>query len=184
MEKLKRAQDQELKDKENQIADLTRAHERKLKEKEDQLAVMARAQALSNQRAIAAEAAMNDFLANPLAGMSVPGSPNDAKIQQLQKQIDEDKLFKGLMVNKLAKVNEEKDAEVADLKQELAKLKELLANMEAQASLRATLPQVAPTPEIPAYMEPVDLELPTQSGPVEDTLTEEELDYSVGQATH
>ena len=71
VEKLKRAQDQELKDKENQIADLTRAHERKLKEKEDQLAVMARAQALSNQRAIAAEAAMNDFLANPLAGMSV-----------------------------------------------------------------------------------------------------------------
>ena len=85
------------------------------------------------------------------------------------------------MVNKLAKVNEEKDAEVAELKKELAKLKELLANMEAQAALRATLPQVAPTPEIPAYMEPVDLELPTQSGPVEDTLTEEELDYSVGR---
>lgn len=141
--------------------------------------MMAKAQSLSNQRAITAEAAMNEFLANPLAGMALPGSPQDAKIQQLQRQIDEDKLFKGLMVNKLTKITEEKDAEVAELKKELTKLKDLLANMEAQAAIREAQPQVAATPEIPSYMEPADLELPGPSGPIEDTLTEEEMDYSV-----
>ena len=89
-------------------------YEQQLKEKEAQLVVMAKAQSLSNQRAITAEAAMNEFLANPLAGMAFPGSPHDAKIQQLQRQIDEDKLFKGLMVNKLTKITKEKEVEVAE----------------------------------------------------------------------
>ena len=81
LEKLKSKHEQQLKEKNDQLVEMARAHEQQLKEKDNQLAVMARAQTLSNQRAINAEAAMNDFLANPLVGMSLPGSPNDAKIQ-------------------------------------------------------------------------------------------------------
>ena len=71
----------QLTEKDIALEKLTSTYEQKLKEKEAQLVVMAKAQSLSNQRAITAEAAMNEFLANPLAGMALPGSPQDAKIQ-------------------------------------------------------------------------------------------------------
>ena len=64
------------------------------------------------------------------------------------------------MINKLTKIIEEKNAEVAELKKELTKLNDLLAKMEAQATIIANQPQVAATPEFPAYMEPTDLEMP------------------------
>ncbi|KAI5071824.1 hypothetical protein GOP47_0014075 [Adiantum capillus-veneris] len=131
-----------------------------IKRKRPTIGMVSKAQVISNKRAIEAEAAMNKFLANPLAGMPMPGSAQAEQIKELRKSLETEKISKGLLVNRFHQQIEDKDKEISEVKAKLTKLRDLMVTLEIQQVAR----QVQPTPvvplELPTYMERVDFDMP------------------------
>ena len=88
------------------------------------------AQELSKRRLEQAEASINDFLANPMAGTS-DESAKDAKITALKKQVDMDCLLQATMVSGWVAREASKDKELAKLKTKMQQLKTALAEQES-----------------------------------------------------
>ena len=84
---------------------------------------------MTKRRLQQAEETINEFLANPIAGTS-DESAKDAKIQELTKQVEMDRMLKVTMVSWWMTREANKDNELGNLKSKVQKLKDELAKKE------------------------------------------------------
>ena len=109
-----------------------------------------------------AEATINKFLANPMAGTS-DESAKDAEIKELKKQVEMDRLLQAKMVSGWVAKEARKDREMSELKIQMQRLQEDLGNKEDQSHARAIPLSLDPAPAEHIYFEPLEQDMPSTS---------------------
>lgn len=146
--------------------------------KKNQLKAMTMAQESSKRRLQQAKATINDFLANPIAGTFDEAAKN-AKIQEITKQVEMDRMFKVIMVSRWMIREANKDKELGDLRSKVKKLKDELVKKQIQLQTRILPPSMDATPAEPIYFEPLEKGLPSSSAQASKDTDELNIDYTV-----
>ena len=161
---------------EQQMAQDRQAHASQMQRKENMLKAMTVCQDLNKRRLEQAEATINEFLANPMAGTS-DESAKDAEIAALKKQVEMDRLLQATMVSGWVAREAAKDREIEELKVEVQRLKAAVAE-------GASMDQGRPNPSKPTSaehvtFEPLEEDIPWTSAQAGDEA--EEIDYTIAQ---